>query len=385
MDKYDWRANIKMNILVLRFLGLWPKGDGTYHGFYIFHVTFMMTTFLMGHLFFQAANIYFIRTNLEAVTGTIYVLLVESLVVFKVYHLIKNMGMFKQLLRILDTEMFQPKNNTQILAINETVRVWKTIYKSFLYTCFGTNMFWAIYPLLDKSEGERRLPFLAWYPYNTKITPLYEITYVYQIVSVSFITTVHVNVDVLVAALNVFNGTQFDILCDNLINLHNLDKNGTLGVRENLITCIKHHKEILKFAERCNNFLNWILLVQFFIFAVSIGITMFQLTLVIPFSTEFYSLLTYGMAIILQIYMYCWFGNEVQVKSNKIPYAAFQCNWVDFSPEVKKNLIFFIMRAQKPVKLSALNLFYLTLDTFMMILKTSWSYFALLHQVSSRK
>lgn len=243
MEKYDWRLNIKMNIFVLRLLGLWPK-EGKYQGFYILHVIFTMTTFLIGHLFFQAANIYFIRANLEAVTGTIYVLLVESLVVFKVYYLIRNIEMFKRLLGVLDTDMFQPKNSTQIVAIKETVHVWKTIYKSFLYTCFGTNMFWAIYPLLDKSNGERRLPFLAWYPWNTKRTPLYEITYVYQIISVSFITTVHVNVDVLVAALNIFNGSQFDILCDNLRNLHNFIENAT--VKENLVHCIKHHKEILK-------------------------------------------------------------------------------------------------------------------------------------------
>jgi hypothetical protein len=35
---------------------------------------------------------------------------------------------------------------------------------------------------------------------------------------------------------------------------------------------------------------------------------------VAPLSSEFYSLLSYGIAIILQIFMYCWFGNEVQVK-----------------------------------------------------------------------
>jgi hypothetical protein len=87
--------------------------------------------------------------------------------------------------------------------------------------------------------------------------------------------------------------------------------------------------------------------------------------------------------------------------------------------EVKKNMIFFVMRCQKPVKMSALDLFYLTLDTFMrvrcltknkviylksvlnniklfgygvvsankfllQILRAAWSYFALLHQVSSR-
>jgi hypothetical protein len=34
----------------------------------------------------------------------------------------------------------------------------------------------------------------------------------------------------------------------------------------------------------------------------------------VPFSNEFLSLLGYGIAITVQIFMYCWFGNEVEVK-----------------------------------------------------------------------
>ncbi|KAJ3635808.1 hypothetical protein MTP99_008684 [Tenebrio molitor] len=383
MDKYDWKANITMNIRTLRVLGLWPRGDETYKpGVYALHATLLLTVFLIGHIFFQVVNIYFIRDNLEAITGTIYVLLVEMLVVFKVYYLIKNMEMLKQLLKILETDLFQPKTAQQRALIETSVFFWRVIYQTFLIMCCGTNLFWAIFPLLDKTAGEKRLPFLAWYPYNTKVSPLYEITYVYQIVSVGFITTVHVNVDALVAAVNVFNGSQFDILCDNLRNLHNLAVAG--DINDKLVYCIDHHKQTLSYAEKCNTFLNWILLVQFFVSGISIGLSMFQLTLLVPFSNEFLSLLGNGIAITVQIFMYCWFGNEVEVKSSSIPYAVFECEWTDFPQEVKKKLLFFTMRLQKPVKLSALNLIYLSLDTFMKILKTSWSYFALLHQVTTR-
>jgi hypothetical protein len=66
----------------------------------------------------------------------------------------------------------------------------------------------------------------------------------------------------------------------------------------------------------------------------AIGLSMFQLTLVrrrlfkkdllkrfiriafqlVPLSSEFFSLLSYGLAITVQIFMYCWFGNEVEIK-----------------------------------------------------------------------
>ncbi|KAJ3635807.1 hypothetical protein MTP99_008683 [Tenebrio molitor] len=384
MDKYDWKANIKMNIRTLRVLGLWPKGDETYNlDLYALHAAILLTVFQLGHIFFQVVNVYFILDNFEAIIGTIYILLVEMLGNFKIYYLIKNMRMLKQLLKILETDIFQPKTVEQKAAIDASVFFWKVIYQTLLIMCCGCNLFWALFPLLDKTTGERRLPFLAWYPYDTQISPLYEITYVYQIVSVGVITTIHVNIDALLAAINLFNGSQFDILCDNLRNLHNLAVPG--GINDKLIYCIEHHKQTLSYAKECNDFLNLILFIHFFVSGTSIGFSMFELTLVVPFSNEYFAFLTYGFAMTVQIFMYCWFGNEVEVKSRNIPYAAFECEWTDFPEDVKKKLLFFIMRVQRPVKLSAFSVIFLSLDTFMRIMKASWSYFALLHQVSAKK
>jgi hypothetical protein len=94
MDKYDWKANIKMNIRTLRVLGLWPKGDETYNlDLYALHAAILLTVFQLGHIFFQVVNVYFILDNFEAIIGTIYILLVEMLGNFKIYYLIKNMRM----------------------------------------------------------------------------------------------------------------------------------------------------------------------------------------------------------------------------------------------------------------------------------------------------
>ncbi|RZB40789.1 7tm 6 domain containing protein [Asbolus verrucosus] len=250
---------------------------------------------------------------------------------------------------------------------------------------YGSMFFWSTYPIFDNSVKKYRLPFLAWYPYNTKISPYYEITYVYQVFGIIFLATTAVSVDNLIAALNVYIGAQFDILCDDVLHLYDVT-NEITNFSEKLIKCVMHHQLILEFAKNSNCFFNWIVLGQFFISGITIGITMFQLTTqVVPLTSEFFSLVSFIMAIIVEIFMYCWFGNEVELKSRNILYAAFKSNWIDTSKEVKKNMIFFILRCQRPLKMSALNLFYLSLDTFMKILRASWSYFALLYQVGSRK
>ncbi|KAH0819763.1 hypothetical protein GEV33_003028 [Tenebrio molitor] len=105
-------------------------------------------------------------------------------------------------------------------------------------------------------------------------------------------------------------GTQCDILCDNLKNIKGADYN------KKLIICIQHHKIIVEFAKDCNIFFNMMVLGQFFVTSMSAGLAMFQLTLVPQFSSECYFLLFYVGSITVQIFVYCWFGNEVEFKVN---------------------------------------------------------------------
>ncbi|KAJ3663599.1 hypothetical protein Zmor_007846 [Zophobas morio] len=383
MEKYKWQSKIKTNIILLRIMGLWPEGDKTYEpGFYMVYSSITVSLFVFGHIFFQVVNVYFIAHDLKSIVATSYLLLMEILGGVKAYYLIKNMKILKERMIIFKSDWFQPRNTQQRNLIEPTIYVWKTIYKVYLSMCFGGNTFWAIYPMMDKSE-EKRLPFLGWYPYDYKKSPYYEITYIYQVIGICYLSTLHVNVDQLISAFNVYTSSQFDMLRDNIRNLANVDQTSSNDVYHNMLRCVEHHKNILRFIESSTKFFNWILFWHLLFSGVSIGITMFQLTAVVPFSSEFYSLLSYGLAITVQIFMHCWSGNEVQAKSGNLSYAVFESDWTDLPEDIKKKLFFFTMHL-KPVQISALNLFYLSLDTYMRILKTAWSYFALLYQVSSQ-
>ncbi|KAJ3663545.1 hypothetical protein Zmor_007798 [Zophobas morio] len=377
--KFSWKATIELNVLFLKMSGFWPRNDDTFKlDLYTSRTIILVTVFLLVGLLSQLINLFFILDDLIALTGTIYILLTEILFALKIYYLARNMSIVKKLMRMLDDDLFQPRDVGQVALVQPNLDVWKMIYKAFMTMCCGANLFWAVFPLLDKSSEGNRLPFLAWYPYNTKIFPMYEITYGHQVLSYTYTCFTHINVDTFIAAINVYTASQFDILCDNLKNLH-LSNN----VGANFAKCVRHHWMILNFAYNSNKFFNWIILLQFCVSATITAMTLFQLTIVEPLTTEFFSFVSYGMAAVTQIFMYCWFGNEVQIKSNNLPFAVYECKWTNFSVKTQKNIFFFILRSQKPVKVSASNVFYLSLESFMMILKTSWSYFALLQQVSS--
>ena len=238
MERYKWKSAIKANILLLKVAGLWPKGDETYKlNIYTIYTTLSFALFQALHTSTQIINLFFIYDDLEALTGTIFVLLTKVLAVLKSCFFIKNMKTLKQLMVIVNSDAFQPKDIEQRIIADTNAKFWKFIFVYFWSSSIGALTFWTIYPIFSGAYKEYRLPFFAWYPYDVKKSPVYEITYAYQIFCTGFLIMANVDMDTLIAALNMYVGTQLDILCDDLRKLR--FSNGKL--RE----CIKHHKKIL--------------------------------------------------------------------------------------------------------------------------------------------
>jgi hypothetical protein len=246
MEKFSWRLTIKTNILVLRLLGLWPKlNEGYKFNLYTFY-SFSMKAFADGNNLCQTIYIFYIYSDLEALAAIIFVLFTLCLDSVKAYYFIRQIRILKELMVELESKEFQPTQHQRHL-VQPMLNVWTFMYKTLWFTYGTTVLLIAVFPVMDGSFHEHRLPFFAWYPYDTTISPFYEITYFYQIFSVSFLAIVSINVDTLIAALMVFTMSQCDILCDNLKNLSTWKHS---DYREKLINCIKHHQKILRYETR---------------------------------------------------------------------------------------------------------------------------------------
>lgn len=242
--KYDWKGAISINIIKLQIVGLWPPGNHLYSfNLYTGWTLTAITIFIYAHNFFQVLYMIFNINDLEAITSTAFINISELTGILKSYYLIQNMKILKKLMHTLTTKMFQPKTQFQKVLIDQNIKSWKTLYFLYWGMSSGALFFWSTFPILDKSIKVYRLPFMAWYPFNTKISPNYEIIYIYQVVSILCVAFTVLGTDTLIAALNTFIGTQFDLLCDDIKHMFD---DLTTDSNKNLINCIKHHRKILR-------------------------------------------------------------------------------------------------------------------------------------------
>lgn len=73
----------------------------------------------------------------------------------------------------------------------------------------------------------------------------------------------------------------------------------------------------------------------------------------------------------------CFFGDNLRFESELLASSIGFCNWIDQSKEFKKNLLFFIAKAQQPLQLQAGGYIPCSMTTFIQFQKLANSIFVL--------
>ncbi|XP_018302605.1 odorant receptor 4-like [Mycetomoellerius zeteki] len=85
------------------------------------------------------------------------------------------------------------------------------------------------------------------------------------------------------------------------------------------------------------------------------------------------------LAIIVEIFILCFAGEYLNLKSKSIADAAYESLWYNLSSNKKKIISFIILRSQKQLVITAGKITNLSLETFTSIIKASASYVSVLH------
>jgi hypothetical protein len=241
MEKFDWTLTIRMNLLTLKTVGLWPS-QGYKFDFYTLYALISMVLLIDGSILFQVMHIVFDNLNLESVTGPIFIIVTQSLGSMKIFCFMRNIRTIKGLIDDLNDELFQPKSTTQIDLVSPGLSIWSKTYVTFWVLVSSTVTLWSVFPILDKSYKDCRLPFLARYPCDTGVSPFYEIAYLHQVAGIYLVAIASLNIDTLMAALMVYIGAQCDILSDNLRSFQDRQ----YDFSRMFVRCLKRHKKILR-------------------------------------------------------------------------------------------------------------------------------------------
>ncbi|XP_024878579.1 odorant receptor 22c-like isoform X2 [Temnothorax curvispinosus] len=142
---------------------------------------------------------------------------------------------------------------------------------------------------------------------------------------------------------------------------------------------ISHHLCIIRLAEMINDVYRQVIFIQFFISILVLCSVVYYLSSHLTF-TDFATMIVFTFCMFLQIFFYCWAGNEVMLKSTGLSEVVYHMDWMLMTVSEQKNLLMIMKRSAKPVKLTSSFLVTLSLESYGNLLKASFSAFNVLQQ-----
>lgn len=233
MNNFSLREEIKLrdslwfNFKLLNTFGYWfPENAGKYKNiaYLVYSFIILNTTYFM-YMVTEIINVILSIGDLEKITEASFLLLTHLVQTTKLYAFFKKRGAVLGLLKMLKSPLFQPFNDKQHKILKTMMVQSKLIYYIFLLMAVCTVSLWGAFPFLDKSESSYHLPLSAWYPFAVDKSPIFEVIFVYQILTVMINAATNISLDCLCNGFMAHVCGQLDILNDTLENLYQYVEN----------------------------------------------------------------------------------------------------------------------------------------------------------------
>ncbi|XP_036333231.1 odorant receptor 10a [Rhagoletis pomonella] len=141
-----------------------------------------------------------------------------------------------------------------------------------------------------------------------------------------------------------------------------------------LVHFIKRHNEIIELTRYFRKRYTVITLAHFVSAGLVIGASIFDLMTFTGFGIVIY--IGYTIAVLGQLFIYCYGGSMVSENSVALATVAFGCDWYACSPKLRRYILMIIIRSQRAISMSV-PFFSPSLVTFTSVLQTSGSIIAL--------
>ncbi|XP_014207972.1 putative odorant receptor 71a [Copidosoma floridanum] len=340
---------------------------------------FLIYTFTLSHL----VGIVISAQDFEGLTGSCFMLLSMLNVCCKITNILYFHRGIAELTNILETGYcvardsverdIQLRNHNKArlvtlfyLALTETTCTLITVRTFFL-------------------TPHKILPFKAWIPYATEgsITR-YWLTFLHQTIAHVGAANVQIANDTLICGLLIHASAQLEVLKHRYRVITEESARSADGDDrlKRLVDCIEHHRCIKLFSAKLNGTFNVIIFFQFVTSSLVLCSSVYLLSRMTLLSVHFMSLSLYLSCMLYQIFLFCWYGNEVILQSSDLVGAMYAMDWTVFGIDDKKNLLRMMILVRKPIKFTSSFLINLSIDSYCKILKTSYSVFNFLQRTS---
>ncbi|RLU21063.1 ObirOr5-U64 [Ooceraea biroi] len=384
----DFEWAIKLNRLTLSMVGIWPNVHGDNCDDYFSDLRTMFSLFLFVFIGMIPAIHSLMRTwgdmiatidNLQFSLPLLTTIIKLVILRWKKLDLTSVLNMIADdwLKDKTDRELHVMKNHARnARAITIFGCVFMTVGFSLLVflPCFGMSLRY----VTNITDPQKILPLQTYYFYDKDQSPYFELTYVAQGLLLVTAGASYTGIDNLLGLLIFHLCGQMENLKDKLTNMRQFKT-----FHSNLALIVRDHIRLIKYFDVVENTFTLLLLGLLLYFGTLFCLYGFLIIAVFTEGKEMSMMrLIYLISVALNICghmcLYCVVGEILVTQCDGIYHAAYEYEWYMLRPEEAKTLIIIMIRASKPLYITAGRMFPMTMSMFCNLIKTSGGYVSVL-------
>ncbi|XP_014485797.1 PREDICTED: uncharacterized protein LOC106750174 [Dinoponera quadriceps] len=380
---------LSFNFLMYTLGGVWRPVEWSSSFAKLLYNAFTVYTIVSLYIFVlaQFVDIVLIINNMDDFMNSSLLFVSVIAVCCKATIIVLRRNSIIDLMEMLLRDPYRPRDENELAIqarFDEFIQSCSIKY-SLLVTISMTTS--TLRSLLNVVDGH--LPHRAWLPYDLNKSRMFLITTIHQIVTIFLGALINIGTETAVFGLILQTCAQLDILKSRLNKSVITNMTGyqedrlfspTSRRQAPISDLIRHHLSIYIYANKVNSVFSQILFVQFFVSILALCTSVYYVSTHIG-ETEAAGILAYTISMFVQIFVYCWSGNEVTLKSASLVDAVYHIDWSSLSIGARKDLLMIMIRSAVPIKFTSSYLITMSLESYGNILKMSYSAFSVLQSL----
>nr|ALM26216.1 odorant receptor 27 [Athetis dissimilis] len=343
----------------------------------------------------QYIELWIIRHNLEMAMRNLSVTMLSTVCVIKACNFVFYQNLWKKIFEyVSETEKLQLTKKDE--AVNKIIFYYIKYARCVTYFYWGLVtataltiilapffVFWSSSTYRERiRNGTAPYPEIisSWVPFDRSRGFGFCVASFYQIFATFYGGTVVANFDSTAIVVMTFFTGQLQILsvnCERLFGDGNEVVNYDEAVKR-IKECHLHHLYMVKFSSELNSLLSPIMFLYVIICSLMICASAVQLTMENTGNMQRIWIAEYLMALIAQLFLYCWHSNDVLSQSNQVDDAVYISAWWSQNVRIRRSLLLLGGQLRRSIVFTAGPFTMLNMATFVAIMKGSYSYYTLL-------
>ncbi|XP_020286230.1 odorant receptor 67a-like [Pseudomyrmex gracilis] len=382
----------KINIILLSNLGLWPYQSK-------FVRDLLVVFWLLIHLSyvsFEIRTLIYESDNDQILFECLYEFIISMAFLTKLLNQVVFRNKFQHLYKTIENHwnVFSSDTEVRVLkhysALGKQFTIYYTIVVYSMMTLFvtipslGPILFDVIMPLNESRK--RNIAVYVYYGKNQYkyFWPIFFYSSFMVVVGVSIMIAVDTLHIMCYFACKISQKSYYSKQVENIVSIVRANKTsknrdyklyGEGIIYQKYIQCLKKHQLAVEFV----NMLDDAHKVVGFSFTIIIGgcfsILGIRIVYVLDQVQELIRYLFIIVGAMLQLLILCYSGQKLMDESQNIFHRAYAAEWYKFSPRLKSLLIITLYRSIIPCRLTAGNIFPLSMTVFAAVVRGGMSYF----------